>query len=113
MLAGDRATVVGVTRRADHRLPRLMAIGERHQWVPDVGIVVLLLVFSLGTLRLRGNTTAGAVFDLALVLPLLARRRAPVPVLAVISAVALVQWFAGVRAFGDSALLVALYTVAV
>jgi signal transduction histidine kinase len=113
MLAGDRATVVGVTRRADHRLPRLTAIGERHQWVPDVGIVVLLLVFSLGTLRLRGNTTAGAVFDLALVLPLLARRRAPVPVFGVISAVALVQWFAGVRAFGDSALLVALYTVAV
>jgi signal transduction histidine kinase len=46
------------------------------------------------------------------VLPLLWRRRAPVAVFGVIAAVALVQWFADVRAFGDSALLVALYTVA-
>ena len=59
-------------------------------------------------------TTSGArAFSVALVLPLLARRRWPIPVFAVIALVAFAQWQLDVRAFGDAALLVALYTVAV
>jgi signal transduction histidine kinase len=55
---------------------------------------------------------AGALFTAALALPLLARRRHPVGVFAVVAAVALVQWAADVHAIGDVALLVAFYTVA-
>jgi signal transduction histidine kinase len=113
MLGADGTTVVGVRERADHRLPRLARLSERRHRLLDLGIVALVLIFSLAPDRLRGHTTADALFDLALALPLLWRRRAPVAVFGVIAAVALVQWFAGVRAFGDCALLVALYTVAV
>lgn len=49
--------------------------------------------------------------QLALVLPLLWRRRAPLAVFLVCSAVAFVQWLAGPELYGDVAVLIALYTV--
>lgn len=49
--------------------------------------------------------------QLALVLPLLWRSRAPLPVLLVIAAVGLVQWLTGPELYGDLAVLVAVYTV--
>jgi signal transduction histidine kinase len=52
------------------------------------------------------------LIDAALVLPLIWRRRRPVPVFGVVAAVALVQWCVGLRISADVALLVALYTVA-
>jgi signal transduction histidine kinase len=50
--------------------------------------------------------------DQALILPLLARRRAPNTVFLVLCALASVQWLANVPLAGDASLLVALYTVA-
>jgi signal transduction histidine kinase len=52
------------------------------------------------------------LFDLALVLPLIWRRRAPLVVFAVLAGVAFLQWVVGFRLGADAALLVALYTVA-
>jgi signal transduction histidine kinase len=49
--------------------------------------------------------------QLALVLPLLWRRTAPVPVFLAVAGVAFVQWLAGPELYGDLAVLVALYTV--
>ncbi|MGZ4507077.1 MAG: sensor histidine kinase [Blastococcus sp.] len=52
------------------------------------------------------------VLDVAMVLPLIWRRRHPPAVFAVLAALALVQWAVGVPLVVDVALLVALYTVA-
>lgn len=49
--------------------------------------------------------------QLALVVPLLWRRRSPLPVFLVVAAVAFVQWLAGPELYGDVAVLIALYTV--
>lgn len=59
----------------------------------------------------RGAGWAWAL-QLALVVPLLWRRRAPTLVFLVIAAVAFVQWLAGPELYGDVAVLIALYTVA-
>lgn len=52
------------------------------------------------------------VFQAALLLPLLWRRRAPLAVFAVVAAAAFAQWLVDVQLPADIALLVALYTVA-
>jgi signal transduction histidine kinase len=52
------------------------------------------------------------VLDQALILPLLARRRAPNRVFVALSAIAFVQWLAHVPLAADASLLVSLYTVA-
>jgi signal transduction histidine kinase len=52
------------------------------------------------------------LIDVALVVPLIWRRRQPVAVFGVLAVVALVQWAVGLRLSADVALLVALYTVA-
>lgn len=52
-----------------------------------------------------------SVINLALVLPLLWRRRRPALVFTVIAAVALVQWYSGTQAGGDAAVLVALFSL--
>jgi signal transduction histidine kinase len=74
------------------------------------GVVQLLAVPA--TLHLAHDQPWAWVFDAALVLPLVWRRRAPVPVFVVLAAVALTQWAFGLRLGADIALLVALYTVA-
>jgi signal transduction histidine kinase len=73
---------------------------------------VVQLVAVPATLHLAHDQPWAWVFDLALVLPLVWRRRAPVPVFVVLAAVALTQWGFGLRLGADIALLVALYTVA-
>jgi len=61
-----------------------------------------------------GNSLGARLFAVALAAPLLARRRHPVGVFALIAAIALVQVIvSSTHSFGDAALLVALYTVAV
>jgi signal transduction histidine kinase len=93
-------------------LTRLMAWSAQRNWVVDALIVALIV--GLGSLRapddLRDLTSW--TFTLALALPLLWRRRQPEVVFSAIAGVALVQWAFDVVAFGDSALLVALYTIA-
>jgi signal transduction histidine kinase len=82
-------------------------------WIVDLSVTTMieaLVVLSMG----HDGERRWWVWLLAqlLVLPLLVRRRQPVAVFGLLSAVALVQWALGVRFVADVALLVALYTVA-
>jgi signal transduction histidine kinase len=78
--------------------------------VLPVAVIVALGVG--GRFHGPGGPGTSAAFTVAMALPLLWRRRAPVAVFGALAAIALVQWSVGVLAFGDIALLVALYTVA-
>jgi signal transduction histidine kinase len=89
------------------------ALLRRRPVVGDVVLVAALIALGSFNGENPGATAAGRAFTVALVLPLLWRRRWPVAVFAVVAALAFVQWLADVRAFGDAALLVALYSVAV
>jgi signal transduction histidine kinase len=75
-------------------------------WFPPAFIAVV------GALP-PGNSVAARLFAVALAAPLLARRRRPLAVFGLLAAIALAQVLVGARSFGDAALLVALYTVAV
>ena len=59
-----------------------------------------------------GSRPTGWALQVALIVPLVWRRRYPVAVFAIIALVALVQWALGVEMVADVALLVALYTLA-
>jgi signal transduction histidine kinase len=102
-----------VSTSPDPRPTRLAALGARRPWAVDALLVAVIV--GLGALHgPDGEQGAGHwLVSVALALPLLVRRRWPVGVFAVIAVTALAQWAADIRAFGDSALLVALYTVAV
>ena len=89
------------------------ALLRRRPVVGDIVLVAVLIAIGVSSGENPGATTAGRLFTVALVLPLLWRRRRPVAVFAAIATIAFVQWLADVRAFGDAALLVALYSVAV
>jgi signal transduction histidine kinase len=101
-----------VTTGPDPSLGRLTAWSAQHRWALDALIVAAIV--GLGLLRAPDDADQAVswLFTLALALPLLWRRQRPVAVFAAVGAVALVQWSLDVVAFGDSALLVALYTVA-
>ncbi|MGI4895855.1 MAG: sensor histidine kinase [Janthinobacterium lividum] len=80
----------------------------------DVVVVVLVLGLARAqeTEDLPGVYTPWmSVFDLALALPLLWRRRRPALVFAIISLVALLQWLTATQAGGDFAVLVALFAL--
>jgi signal transduction histidine kinase len=103
-----------VSHAVSNTLERLASLQRRRPLLGDVVLVALLLAIGIGSDAGRlESTTARRAFTLALVLPLLGRRRWPVPVFGLIAVIAFAQWLADVRAFGDAALLVALYTVAV
>jgi signal transduction histidine kinase len=92
----------------------LSALRRRHPVIADVAPVLVILALSVPhAFRELRHAPTSAVFDVLLALPLLWRRRNAVAVFGVIAAVALVQWIVDVRATGDLALLVALYSVAV
>jgi signal transduction histidine kinase len=101
-----------VSARVEHSLPRLSALRERHTRLIDAAIVVALVALSTLPAHPRHQGAAAIAFSIALPIPLLWRRRHPIAVFAAVAAIALAQWFADVRAFGDVALLVALYSVA-
>jgi signal transduction histidine kinase len=110
-MAAREATVDPVSTGPDPRAPRASPLVAIPAWMTDVATVGLIA--AIGALQSsRGGDVAGGLFTVGLALPLLLRRRYPVGAFAAIAAIALVQWFAGVHAFGDAALLVALYTVA-
>jgi signal transduction histidine kinase len=97
--------------RMPRELRRTAAGRERFPSWLDSTVALVLLALSLVH---PGNPgVLGIVLNVALVTPLLWRRRAPVPVFAVIWMVAAVQWLVEGPAFADSALLVAFYTIAV
>jgi signal transduction histidine kinase len=95
-------------------LQRLMALQRRRPALGDAALVAVILAVGLGP-RIGDlpATPASQAFTVALTLPLLWRRRWPVAVFGVIAAIAFGQWLCDVRAFGDAALLAALYGVAV
>ncbi|HTE60491.1 MAG TPA: histidine kinase [Solirubrobacteraceae bacterium] len=95
-------------------LEGLASLRRRRPVLGDVvPVALLLLVGVVWHVREEESSAAGLAFTVALVLPLLWRRRWPVAVFAAIAAIAFAQWLADVAAFGDAALLVALYGVAV
>lgn len=113
------------------RLRRWTTAWRARQAVGDIGLVVallLLMLFAGTTPAVVGTDESPAaplitfgghwrepwwswLLQVALVLPLAWRRRAPVPVFLVIAAVGLVQWLAGPELYGDLAILFALYAV--
>jgi signal transduction histidine kinase len=82
---------------------------HRHPLATDLLLTAVLLVF--GVASAPGGRAR--LYAAALVLPLIWRRRAPFAVFCVIAAVAFAQWLADLNLSADSALLVAIYTVAV
>jgi signal transduction histidine kinase len=103
----------GLIEPALRRLDALRRVVSR----PIIGDVVLVLLVILFALAQDHSDRNGQhrpwawVFDLALTLPLLWRRRWPAEVFALIAAIALVQWLSGTMAGGDFAVLVALYAL--
>ena len=80
--------------------------------VDVLGAAGVQLVALPALLRAEDHSLGVWLIDVGLVVPLIWRRRRPVPVFAVLAAVALVQWAVGLPLSADVALLVALYTVA-
>lgn len=93
---------------------RIRSWDDGHQRWTDVGLAAFLLVVSAAIPRRYGIDRLESVFfQIALIVPLIWRRRAPTTVFLVISAVAFVQWLTVVPLPADMALLVALFTLAV
>ncbi|MBB5079331.1 sensor histidine kinase [Nonomuraea endophytica] len=89
----------------------LMALARRSSLPVDGLLAAAVFVVTLGP----GQVTSRAelvLLQVALVAPLVWRRRAPVPVFCAIAVTAAVQWMLGVQLPADVSLLVALYTVA-
>jgi signal transduction histidine kinase len=101
-----------VSEQAEDGLPRLAALRGRHPRLIDAAIVVALVVLSTVPRHARDQGGLAVAFSIALALPLLWRREHPIAVFGAVATLALAQWFADIRAFGDIALLVALYSVA-
>jgi signal transduction histidine kinase len=103
-----------VSRAMSSVLEGLASLQRRRPIVGDVVLVAVLLLIGVASDAPRLHSTSSArAFTAALVLALLWRRRWPVAVFAVTALIAFAQWLVDVRAFGDAALLVALYGVAV
>jgi signal transduction histidine kinase len=88
-------------------------ITRTHPLATDTLLAAVLL--TLSTVWLAGSvfaTPQNVVLQTALVLTVAARRVWPLGVFAVACAIAFGQWLLGVPLFGDTALLVGLYTVA-
>jgi signal transduction histidine kinase len=95
----------------EQRASRLSALGGSYPWVPDLVIVAVLFALAAATDHRLDN--GSLAFSAVLLAPLLWRRRHPRAVFATLVGIALLQWVLDVRAFGDVALLFALYSVAV
>ena len=93
---------------------RLRDWDDDHKIWSDAGVALLLLVACLALPRRYSiGRPEYIIMQVALVVPLVWRRRAPTTVFSVIAAVAFIQWLATVPLPADVALLVALFTLAV
>ncbi len=92
---------------------RLRDFDRRFAVYVDVAIAVVLFVLCTGWLFPTHDPHPNLFVVAALISPLIFRRRAPMTVFLVISAVAFVQWLVTGPALADVSLLVAMYTVAV
>ncbi|WP_143094345.1 sensor histidine kinase [Streptacidiphilus jiangxiensis] len=107
-----------------HWQRRLRALDRRRPWLLDAAVPLLVLLQGLPELLGHPDTGGFAThnatpplpallaLDLALVLPLWWRRRAPVTAFAVIAAVVVLEWSFGVWQRVDVALLIALFNLA-
>ncbi|HEY1826462.1 MAG TPA: histidine kinase, partial [Acidimicrobiales bacterium] len=92
---------------------RLRTWDRSYAYVVDSVLALGLLLMSGGWFLLTADPQHPNIwFVLGLTLPLVFRRRAPIAVFGVISLVALIQWSTTGPLLADSALLLALYTVA-
>jgi signal transduction histidine kinase len=92
---------------------RLLSSARRHEILADIALAAAVLLIAIpDALSEHSHPIVPLAFDAALAIPLVWRRRRPLPVFALLVAIAAVQWLADVRVIGDAALLVALSTVA-
>lgn len=83
-----------------------------HPLIVDTLVAAAVGIFAAGGDVFADHAPSSVwLFDIALTVPLLARRRWPVGVFLVVSAIALLQWIVGRPVNGDLAVLVALYGV--
>jgi signal transduction histidine kinase len=97
-----------------HLLVSCAAFSRRHLRLMDSAIAAV--IFGLGLLNILavpGRSGSTVLFTSLLALPLAWRRRAPITVFLFIAAAAFAQWLVYRPLFADTALFVALYTVAV
>jgi signal transduction histidine kinase len=94
------------------RLPRWRRAAARHPRLADGAVALAVQLIGLPMTIHADPRPWVWIFDAALIVPLVWRRRAPMVVFGVLAGVALVQWSVGVRVGADAALLVSLYTVA-
>ncbi len=87
-------------------------IVTRYPLLVDVLLAIALLLVLGGRGDRNGTKPLDIVFALLLVIPLVLRRRFPLPVFSFMCGVAAAQWWSGHVLAVDAALLVALYTVA-
>jgi hypothetical protein len=104
-------------RQAPPHRPDLWQLGSRladaHPVVADTTVALAVAVVSAAWLVDRaGSRPTGWALQVALIVPLVWRRRYPVAVFVIVALVALVQWAIGVESVADLALLVSLYTLA-
>jgi signal transduction histidine kinase len=85
----------------------------RHPIPLDVAIAVAVAVFAVlvDTLGSDYRSHGAGGWDVLVAAPLMFRRRHPTPVAILVGAICLAQWLAGVRATGDVAVLVVLYSL--
>ncbi len=101
------------TDRAWRLWERLRDFDRRYARYVDVALALVLFVLCSGWLFDSHAVHPNLWVVAALIFPLIFRRRAPMTVFLVISAVAFVQWLVSGPALADASLLVAMYTVAV
>ena len=92
---------------------RMRAIDRRYASLVDIAVAVVLFLLCSGLIFFTSHANNPNLWVVAaLTFPLVFRRRAPMTVFLVISAVAFVQWLVTGPTLADASLLVAVYTVA-
>jgi signal transduction histidine kinase len=93
---------------------RMVTLARSHPAAADAALASAVLAAGLYALSLggRGSPAVLAALEIALALPLIWRRRYPLPMFAITATVALAQWLYTERTLAGYALLISLYSVA-
>ncbi|GAA2013096.1 sensor histidine kinase [Nakamurella flavida] len=90
----------------------LVGRANRYPLAADAALALLLALGTLPDAVGRNGGGTALALHVALWLPVVFRRRAPLVVFGILAAIAFVQWLTGIELAADLALLIALYTVA-